>query len=391
MSFSFVNYAGQSTNPLEQAINAYIAMTKNRGQQLENIYSAEKNKWAPLTLPAEAISKIAYSNAVLPQAYAKFIENPQIGPNIPDEAKNAFVKNLQTLMGNTGYGVNPTGAGQSNQVQALAEAYRRLYQSQPGTQGNTPQQQVANALTQSQPTQTINQPGQSADQYSENKPTWAENIANQKSLEAEGAELGKARGQAISELGKEYRQDAEAIVPLDRMVQLIKTPEFQQMKSTIPFYQDLQMKGLSKIGDRNLQKMIGDYIIDSRSAIANTVNTFKGRAMAKEFDFANTMKVNDNDTLGVIIGKLESLLTFKTATMQRNDIAANLMEKYHYNEGKAYKLANEQVDMDKIRSNIESRLSLAPDTISVYRNGKEYRIPKEHQEQALSEGFTLHR
>jgi hypothetical protein len=80
--------------------------------------------------------------------------------------------------------------------------------------------------------------------------------------------------------------------------------------------------------------------------------------MAKEFDFANTMKVSDNDTLGVMLGKLESLMTFKKASMERNKIARSFMGAPNYmDEGEAYEEANKQVNMKELRSKIANQLS----------------------------------
>lgn len=175
-------------------------------------------------------------------------------------------------------------------------------------------------------------------------------------------------------------KDVEASAPLDRLAQISQSPIFMNMRKDIPFFQGLQLKTISKLGSPEQQKMIGDFIVSTKSAVANTVNSFEGRAMAKEFDFANTMKINDDDTLGVILGKLEALQTFKHGTMERNKIVRNLMTNKHMNEGDAYEIANKRVDMNGIRENIANYLS-SPVRIRNKKTGEIKLIsPREYNE-----------
>lgn len=237
-------------------------------------------------------------------------------------------------------------------------------------------QQNQNAIP--NPTQV---PMQSQNQPEVSNNTYAENIARTKGIIKEGEELGGARGKAISDLGKQYMQDIEAKAPLDHLAQIAQSPIFMNMRKDIPYWQGLQLNNLSKIGNPAQQKMIGDFITSAQSAVGNTVKSFGNRPLVTEFKFANMMKVNPDDTLGVIIGKLESLITYKNATMQRNEIARQLMQgPKHMNEGDAYQEANKQVNMDKVRENVASNIQ-TPIKLKNKKTGEiMYISPKDYNE-----------
>lgn len=374
---------------------------------LSNEIKGIEAQYAPVTTLSNALSKAAYANLMGPQYLAKLFNNPDFVSNLkPEELasmrqlvvgsgigqsafNNALLNAINHKQGNSGSltnwlvdrfknlvesdnqpissSVNPfiqmeTGLsendrnaiknmrpGDSHVIQGRGNDIGYLYDKNGNNVTYSPEEVKKMLNTKNPEFYETSSPLTGANQYYKQAGITA-------GLKEEEKELGSQRAKAIGELGKEYRQDVEAMIPLNRLAQISQSSVFMNMRKDIPFFQNLQLQTLSKIGNPQEQKIIGDFIVDTRSAIANTVNSFQGRAMAKEFDFANTMKVSDNDTLGVMLGKLESLMTFKKATMERNRIANNLIKNGHYDEGDAYEAANKQVDMDKIRSNIASQL-----------------------------------
>lgn len=402
------------TMPGGNFVTSMMGANALRQSNLENQIKRVQAQYAPLTTQAEAASKLAYANLMGPQFLAKLMGNPDI---------LATMKNPQgsvDALTNTAFGQtnNPfLKVGQMNPMAGQNPIVQLLYKTIHNLRGqNSPQtQNVFVPNTQKQPPthgmgavmQDPNPPPALAPRTTPNpnisfdgkgQPTLNEKYGYETSQpedfftrsgreqgkREQEIELGKERGKSISELGKQYMQDVEATAPLDRLTQISQSPIFQNMRKDIPFFQGLQLNTLAKIGSPEQQKLIGDFIVSTRSAVANTVNSFQGRAMAKEFDFANTMKINDNDTLGVMLGKLEALQAFKHATMERNKIARNLMQNKNINEGDAYEKANNKVDMNGIRENISSYLS-TPIKIRNKKTGEKKLVSLQEYNQMLNE------
>jgi hypothetical protein len=344
-------------------------------QLLQNQIKSIQAKYAPLTTQADAASKIAYAKLMGPQFLSKLMGNEDILANMTPDQRNQALQ----IIYKTGSGQSTGNALLNNELNSdytqqdssltgyLTSKLRNLFDGRQNDELQQPSQQI-NAL--SHPSQQVNLPQMKPGQSYTNNTSFPQEVSVQEQSpnydfftqsgkeqgkKQQEIELGKARGQSIADLGKQYAKDLEAMEPLNRLKQLSQSPTFINMRKNIPFFQGLQLNALSKIGNPEEQKIIGDFIVDTRNAVANTVNSFDGRAMAKEFDFANTMKINDNDTLNVMLGKLESLISFKQASMERNKIARELM-KNHMDEGDAYEQANKQVNMENIRNNIASQL-----------------------------------
>lgn len=408
-------------------VTSMRGMNALANDMLSNKIKGVEADYAPMTVQAEAASKLAYAKLMGPQFLAKLMGHDPILANMTEAQKKDALNSLygagtgqgtgNSLMNMPGHPAQSEGSfGNflSNKVRGLFGGDQQQPQQQNNALSGRPPIDQSNLSAQDRQGVNALQPGQSNGQQGQgpnsgyaydaqgnnvvaspqeivaaangNSPnaqaqpyrTFSENTANQADIVEEGKELGKARGTAISELGKQYVQDVEAVAPLHRLAELTQSPVFANMRKDIPFFGGLQLQTLAKVGNPEQQRAIGDFIVDTKSAVANTVNSFQGRAMAKEFDFANTMKINDNDTINVMLGKLESLMTFKDATMQRNRIATNLMQKNHMNEGDAYAEANKQVDMNAVRENVANQLS-TPIRIKNKKTGETKLVtPKEY-------------
>lgn len=186
-------------------------------------------------------------------------------------------------------------------------------------------------------------------------------LANQeginKGLIAEREGLGKYRADDIHEMDTQYEQLLQTTAPLDHLVDVIKDPNFMHLRDRIPFYQDKQLQLLSKTGTPEQQKLIGDFITSAGNTIATAIQSFKGSAIEKEFDLENEMNITPNDTWNTMVGKLESLETYKHLIMQRNRAAVKIMQEEHINKGDALEKADRMVHGDEIRKTIRKQLS----------------------------------
>ncbi len=187
--------------------------------------------------------------------------------------------------------------------------------------------------------------------------TNAEKIGEFQGVKEEGKELGKIRAKSIDDLDQQYQQAVQAEVPVDHLIDLTQNPEFKNILNTIPLFQDKQLKVLSNFGTPEQQKALGDFTTTATNAVANTVNSFKGRILDKEVTMANQMKITPKDTWNTMVGKLASIKTFNEMTKKRARLASELIQKEHLNRGEAIEKADKQLDGKAIRQKVEQKLN----------------------------------
>lgn len=183
--------------------------------------------------------------------------------------------------------------------------------------------------------------------------TWAEKVGRFKGVVKEGEELGKYNAANINDIGKQQKQLSDTGANLDKIIDDINAPKFMALRKNFPFYQDMQLMALSKIGTPEQQEMIGNFIADVKSFAGATVNSFKGQSMKREFDYAEQLKPSENDTVSTARGKLTALKALKEIGQKKNDIILDLMQDKHMNLGDAVKQANKMVDAKAIGQQVK--------------------------------------
>lgn len=354
--------------------------------------NAVKAKYAPLTTQAEAASKLAYANLMAPQFIAKAMNNPDFMGNLSEEQKN-MLKNLVLGASHGSQGLNqlnqmPQGQGMGNNSSKnflghLKDNFLSLI-GKNSAQGNNAFSQSAQPIPQQpqrRPKGAVMLEGQQW--YDKNgnpvyeeeteetggahpmemtltegmrgqRPnTYAENAGAYKGNIKEGEELGKYRAQVINDIGQQQMQLSNTGANLDRIVEDINAPEFRALRNDFPFYQDMQLKALSKVGSPEQQEMIGHFIADVKSFAGATVNSFKGQSMKREFDYAEELKPSEKDTVNTARGKLTALKELKEIAEKKNDVILNLMQNKHLNLGDAVKQANKMVDVKAIDKQVK--------------------------------------
>jgi hypothetical protein len=187
--------------------------------------------------------------------------------------------------------------------------------------------------------------------------SYAENTGEYKGTVEEGKELGKHRAQVINDIGEQQLQLSNTGANLDKLVGDINDPKFMELRNDFPFYQDMQLTALSKVGTPEQQEMIGNFIADVKSFAGATVNSFKGQSMKREFDYADQLKPSENDTVNTARGKLTALKSLKEIAERKNDIMLDLMQNKHMNLGDAVKKANKMVDVKAIDQEVKKLTS----------------------------------
>jgi len=185
--------------------------------------------------------------------------------------------------------------------------------------------------------------------------TIAESAADFQGIKAQGAESGKIRAKSQDELDNEYQKALNIKTPLDNIGKLIANPKFQNIRN-LPGFQKLQLNAKANFGNKEEQKLIGQWQQAARDIVANTVKGFGGSILASEIPLAESMKLADSDTNGVLMGKWPAIKAFNEMTLLRSIIASKLIEQKHLNKGEALEMANQMIDGDAIRKQAEKQL-----------------------------------
>jgi hypothetical protein len=193
----------------------------------------------------------------------------------------------------------------------------------------------------------------------ETEPTWAERTGRFKGEEKQGEEAGKYRAKAQQEIGDSQLGLSHSGAVLNRMTDIIKNPEFQDMRNKIPYFQDKQLNWLMKTGTPEQKKLIGDFLSTSESFIASTVQGFSGKPLVREFDLAQRQKINPNDPVHVAEGKLKSAIALHDIAEKKNDIISGMLDK-GVNLSDAVKRANKMVDVSAIEKRTNELLRDKP-------------------------------
>ena len=428
---SVVNMGAQPGGGLVSSLNALNNLMQN------NI----KTEYAPYTAYSDAASKLAYARLMGPQFLAKLMGNPHVVANNPklQDPKTGDAL-YQAGMGAGAIGGGPSAAGNAlnnmpvpgqssenpfsrsvkaiknalwpDQTQASGDSSNALLPtqqgapsqpnvSQPTTQANTGSTTNADSgmgydkngnnvrATPQEVTQIANQGNSGAPATTPSTPNpdqYAENAAHYDSIIAAGKELGTARGKTIAELGEQQLALSNSGVSLDRIKDMLHNPTFQTMRSQIPFFQDKQLSFLSKVGTPEQQKLIGDFISTAQAFKIATINSFKGKTLEKEFNLADKIKFGDNDTMGVMLGKLDSLATLKEIGQAKNDMVIDLMTNKNMDEGRAVRETNKLVKTKDIEKQVDSILN--PPITIMYKNNQKYHIPNDKVESAKKAGYS---
>jgi len=298
----------------------------------------------------------------------------------PESAQNALLMNQPNLSQQDRNAIGSMQPGQAYTIQGNQNPPMQ------GTNANAGYSYQPNGNNTVASPQEINMVANNNNPQQDN---YAKNAATYAGIVKAGEELGTERGKAIADLGKQQQNLSDSGVILDRLISTVQSPEFQTMRSQIPFFQDKQLQVLAKIGTPEQQRMIGDFLSTAQAFVASTVNSFKGKALEKEFNLANKMKINENDTVGVAEGKLRALKTIKEISETKNDMIIDLMTNQNMDQGKAVKLTNKLVNTKLIENQVNGLLSTKPtDEDIAYMANKYKTTPDDIRKRLKAKGIS---
>ncbi len=340
-----------------------------------------KAQYAPLTTQAEAASKLAYANLMGPQFLAKMLGNEGIVANLsPEQLQNALA---------TTYSAGSGGGSGFNILNQLQQGNQPSNNSFSGWA----QDQLRNRLSPTPSANVLNEsndalaPGQDPVEYvrknnihsPEYQPpqsqqialpplpnkggSYSSNLGDYKADVKQREEQGKYRAEALRDIGKSQLALSKAGDSLNRLTDIVTNPTFVNMRNKIPLFQDYQIMALEKLGTKEEQRLIGDFYNTAESVVGATVQAFEGKPLVTEFDLARQQKVNKNDTMGVIEGKMMASLALKEIGDKKMQLIGDMLRK-GYDEDQAVTYANKAIDTRAIEKQIKSKFETAKPNIS---------------------------
>ncbi len=368
-------------------------------------------QYAPLTNYANIANKMALARFIGPNFLASIMGNKDLVANMSEAQKAAATQVLaQAGLGQQGNALAnnqlPSGTGQPSTNAFSATIKNQLsnaFNQTPNgaapqsvnpmaSMGNNPQnpanngQQNRNASL-AQIAQYYKSPQGQAEMAKEGYPngyppanqltmnpaqpavgnapaTWAQNVANQKKIEAQGAASGGINAQNINDLNKNIFNANTTLGNLHQLNGILASPEFARIRN-VPLSGHHEIEYYSKEGTPAQQQMVGKYIALTGNIIKNASRDFAGQFRTGEQALLEGMKPNPSDTVDTGKGKAEALTTLTTMLRDRANLTKQYMQQYQVDQGTAENLADKQVNGDQIRQRIDDQLN---PTINIKNN-----------------------
>lgn len=398
--------------PGGQLVTSMRGMNALASDIMQNKILGEQAKYAPLTVPAEAMSKLAYSQMMYPQFMAKLMGNENFLANLPDEQKKQVLNSLVNAGGNQlpANALLNQGQEMSNQ-QSQEHPSKSLLQSvtgklsnifgQASPQENTMAPQIPNNALNNIPTQNneigdatrawVNSPearnmsqqtgmmtvppanqllnwyrnqNTSMQQPSQQpmsmaQPTFAENVGAFEGIKSEGKKAGELRAQDINDLSNMVFSGQTKQETLDSINKIISSPEFEKIRQT-PILGHNELSYYQRYGTPEQQNMVGQLVTLSGNVIRDASQDFKGAFRKGEQQLIQNMKINPGDTFDAARGKMEQLTYLNQMITERARLTGQLMQQHHISKLEAEGLADKQINGDSIRSQIHNTLNPKP-------------------------------
>lgn len=407
--------------------------------QLENQYASAKAQYAPSTLQAEALSKLAYANLMGPQFLAKLMGNNAVVANSPQLQDPATINRLyQAGMGQgTGNALAggipapngvPTAGGNSLGLNGplsgfLVNALKNILgggqQAEAAAQpaSNNPMQNLGNqpnlsgqdrnAINNMKPgdaytvqgsqgqgnnsgyaynpygTNATASPQQVAQVANQGNNNYAENAGRFAGITGEGQEAGKIRAQQIKDLDETVFNAQTKQATLDDVNNMIASPEIREIRQ-LPLLGRHEMSWYAKEGTPAQQQLVGRLYAQMGNIIKDSSRDFAGQFRRGEQQLLQGMKPSDSDTVDTMSGKAESLTVMNQLLMKRAQVTSQLMQQYHMSQGQAQELADKEVKGDVVRQQVHDKLN---PTVTI-RNRKTGAIEKVPVGEARNRGVS---
>jgi hypothetical protein len=164
------------------------------------------------------------------------------------------------------------------------------------------------------------------------------------------------RAKGIEELGNIVAGGVELRGTLNQLENTLASPDFESIKQN-PLLMGRDLLYYKTQGTPEQQKVVANLQALTGQIVADMAGKFKGQFRIGEQALIEGMKVDPKDPLNIAFGKFEAMKTLNEMAIERNQIAADLMEEQGLSKYKALLEADKSVEGDATRAQVEAQLA----------------------------------
>jgi hypothetical protein len=391
----FQRISPEEANPV---LAGFASSQDMMARALANQKSRAQLPFVPLNSVADAASKIAYSQLMGPQFIAKLLGNPDVVANMKNPGQlTDLVTNAGTTQSNLFNTLLSSALGGDDNSRMPEQNYmQNPMMNQPSNSPIWDSRQTGNSIPRQSKARTTNYSNdmgimdgdtsmingipvttQGTIESNDSPNEYGGKAGSYRGLIEQGKKSGEIRANTLKEWGDEYSSSLRLQDSLDSLSKIATDPVFSNMRNKIPFFQDKQLKLLSKIGTPEEQEKIGMFVDDAGRVLQNTYNAWSGKGLKGEFDATKEFKINENDTINTLVGKLISAQKLAAFNQQRLEFASEFVRTKGMDPQEALQKADKMLNRKKIISDIDATLHPKPNDDDIKYMMEKYNLPKE--------------
>lgn len=171
--------------------------------------------------------------------------------------------------------------------------------------------------------------------------------------------LNKEEAKTFSKMEQDATAGIAAQPVLQEMADVVSDPVFEEIRQH-PYLGHQEFSYYKKSGTPEQQKLAARFEVAANKLIADTAKGLNTRFTDKDLMLAQSMKINDNDSLEVAKAKAESLLYLHEIGQKRLEKALDIASTQRVSPFAAIKQADAALNANQIREDIRNK---------VYKNG----------------------
>lgn len=167
--------------------------------------------------------------------------------------------------------------------------------------------------------------------------------------------LNKEEGKAFAKMEQDASAGIAAQPVLQEMADVVSDPVFEEIRQH-PYLGHQEFSYYKKSGTPEQQKLAARFEVAANKLIADTAKGLNTRFTDKDLMLAQSMKINDSDSLEVAKAKAESLLYLHEIGQKRLEKALDIASTQRISPFAAIKQADASLNADQIRSAIRDKV-----------------------------------
>lgn len=195
-------------------------------------------------------------------------------------------------------------------------------------------------------------------------------------------ELAKQDAKQVGEWESAYSSAVNKDSVYGQLADTISNPAFDSLRP-YDWAEGQDFEYLKRFGTDEQKKLLGNFDTLSGDIIKSSSRDFAGAFRGGEQELLKSMKPNSTDTIGVIRGKMESLMLMNQLLMERTSLASSLVRTGKYTPSQAMQKAKNAIDGNAIKKKVQ--LKIEGKTLIKTEDGRIVAVPGSQADRLLEE------